>query len=457
MKKKLGIIIGLLLLIPTINVKADGLECAGTQKNPIDLSSTSDFSCTGIEGTELTYTSDGKDFSKYFKLRSTKDRIDIVDNTMIFSSTQKYGLVIIEDKSTGKNTAVYIKNNAYVEPSTTTAPTTQPTTSANTKTLTIMLDPNNGEEAKKETCPLKGNSTNCFVTLPKLEDKNFNGWGTSKTCKEGNIGSQKVEKDITYYACYKNADTSTTTTTTVSSTNNTLYLKTLVLTNKDTSDKLDIGTFSMKKTEYTLKVLNEVENILVSTTQEDGIDVEITGNENLTVGENEIIIKLTDENNNTSEYKIMVTRLKEGETINDVHFLKSLVVGGYNIDFSKEKFVYSLTIPNDINRLEITAIPEEDTSVVEIKGNEELIDGSLVTVNVIGEDNKTTTYTIDITKEASVNYMLVIAVVIILLLIVILVILIIIKSNKKKKNIKNDSKPKVLKEEKKETIETLNI
>ena len=65
------------------------------------------------------------------------------------------------------------------------------------------------------------------------------------------------------------------------------------------------------------------------------MEKEIIGNENLNVGENQILIKLTDENDNTNEYKIKVTRLEEGQTITNVHFLKSLVVGGYNINFSQ--------------------------------------------------------------------------------------------------------------------------
>lgn len=456
MKKKLSIIIGLLLFIPMINVRADGISCAGSsEKDALVLKDISNFSCSGITGTNVTFTNNENDLKEYFEQRTDDiNRINVKDNSLSISSEKEYIILVIKDKDTNNSARVYIKNPSYVA-TTTTQPTSQPTTTSSTKTLTVTLDPNNGTEKSTKTCELTGNNTNCSITLPKLENENFNGWGTSKTCKEGNIGSQKIEKDITYYACYKNTDT--TITTTASNTNNSIYLKTLVLKDKDTNDTLDIGTFSMKKNEYTLKVLNKVENILVTTTQDENITAEITGNENLNVGENEIIIKLTDEDNNTNEYKIIVTRLKEGETITNIHFLKSLVVGGYNINFNKEQFIYSLTIPSDINRLEITAIPEEETSVVEIKGNEELVDGSLITVNIIGEDNETTTYTINITKEASVNYMLIVAVGIIILLIVILVILIIIKSNKKKKNIKNDSKPKVLKEEKKETIETLNI
>lgn len=462
MKKILSTIISLLIMLPIINVNAAGMNCYGSsEKDAIALSGDNkvkNFSCqasdTNIDmSTNLEFKHNNTSYNNYFEVtKSGKGvQIQIKDSSMKFSSDLQYGLIVITDTENNIDTAIYIKNTAYVAPTTTMTTTT--TASANTKTLTVTLDPNNGTEKITKTCTLTGTNTTCSVTLPKLENENFNGWGTAKTCKEGNSGTIKVEKDTTYYACYKTNETSTTT----KSSTNPLYLKTVKLTDKKTNETIDIGTFSMKKTEYTLKVLNEVENIEVTTTQDEGINVEITGNENLSVGENEIIIKLTDENNNTNEYKIVVTRLKEGETISNLHYLESLVVGGYNINFSKDKLIYSLTIPSDINRLEITAIPEEDTAMIEIKGNEDLIDGSLITINVIGEDNETTVYTIDITKETSVNYMLLVGVAIIILLIIVLIILIIIKSNKKKKNIKNDSKPQVLKEEKKETIETLNI
>ena len=467
MKKILSTIISLLIMLPIINVNAAGMNCYGSsEKDAIALSGDNkvkNFSCqasdTNIDmSTNLEFKHNNTSYNNYFEVtKSGKGvQIRIKDSSMKFSSDLQYGLIVITDTQNNIDTAIYIKNTAYVAPTTTTTTTTT-TTLANTKTLTVTLEPNNGTNKTTKTCILTGNNTTCSVTLPKIDNENFNGWGTAKTCKEGNSGSIKVDKDITYYACYKTNETSTTTTA-LSTT--TLYLKTLALTDKDTKETLDFGTFSIKKTEYTLKVLNEVENIEIATTQEEGINVEITGNENLVVGENEIVIKLTDENNNTNEYKIIVTRLEEGQTLSNIHYLKSLVVGGYNINFVKEQLIYTLTIPNDINRLEITAIPEEENSMIEIKGNEELTDGSLITINVIGEDNETTVYTIDITKEANINYMLIIAASIIILLIVILVILIIIKSNKKKQNIKNDSKPKVLdsnKNESKETIETLNI
>lgn len=461
MKKVLSTIICLLIMVPIINVKAAGIICNNGKNIDLEINN---FKCAPTDENETI--SENLDFSNgkyndYFTVIKEGNgvRITITNKTMTFDKNEQYGKIIITDKENTKlNTLLYINNKNYVAPSTTTTTTTTTKAEVNTKTLTVTLDPNDGTNKDKKTCVLTGQNTTCNVTLPVLEKENFNGWGTAKTCKEGNSGSIKVEKDITYYACYK--DNISTNSTTTTNTQTTLYLKTLTLANKDTNEKLDIGTFSIKKTEYTLKVLNEVTNIAVTTTQEENINVEIIGNENLKVGENQILIKLTDENNNTNEYKIKVTRLEEGQTITNVHFLKSLVVGGYNINFNKEQFVYSLTIPSDINRLEITPIPEEETAMIEIKNNEELIDGSLITINVIGEDNEITTYTIDITKESSTNYMLLIAVGVIILLIIILLILIMIKSNKKKQNLKNENKPKVLDSKKKdtnETIETLNI
>lgn len=455
MKKILRALICLIIMMPIMNVRAEGIECAGaTKKNAIDLNN-GDFACKGIESDNVTFIYNGASLTnKYLKVRKSKDRIDIVEKNIPFSKNDEYAVVTLTDLSTGKKTEIYFKNPSYVKPSTTTTTTT--TKIDNTKIFTVTLNKNDGTPNETKTCTLTGQNTTCYITLPKLEKENFNGWGTAKTCKIGNSGSIKVEKDITYYACFKE-------TTNISTTNiqpSTLYLKTLSLTNKDTNEELDFGTFSIKKNEYSLKVLNDVKNIAVTTTQDELIKVEIIGNENLNVGENEIIIKLTDDNNNSNEYKIKVTRLEEGENLTNIHFLKSLVIGGYNINFNKEQFVYTLTIPSDIKRLEITPIPEESTAMIEIKGNEALIDGSLITINVIGEDNKITDYTIKIIKEASTNYMLLIAVGIIILLIIILVILIIIKSNKKKQNLKNDNKPKVLNSKNKEsneTIETLNI
>lgn len=449
MKKFIKIIVGLFIFIPFIDV--DALNC---YSGDIDVSKTTNFKCTGISGDNLTFkdSTTDKDYSSFFKYSinegETETQISI-DKSITFDTNIQKGIVKISDGSS--DAFITILNSAYVEPTTTATTTTTTTASINTKTLTVTLDANDGSSKEIKTCTISGDDTTCLVTLPKLSKSTFNGWGTATTCKEGNSGTIKVEKDITYYACYTDNDN------TQISEAETILLKTLSLTNKDTEESIDFGTFSIKKTEYSFKVLNEVENINVAASAEEGIVIDVVGNENLQVGENEIKITLKKGDNLTNEYILKVTRLDVGETINNIHYLKSLVVGGYTINFNKDVFIYNLTIPSDVDKLQITA-ESENGGEPEIIGNEDLVDGSSISINVPGDDEDITVYTINITKESSVNYLLIIAVGVIVLLIIILVILIMVKSNKKKQNLKNNNKPQVLKKEKnQDNVEILNI
>ena len=110
-----------------------------------------------------------------------------------------------------------------------------------------------------------------------------------------------------------------------------------------------------------------------------------------------------------------------------------MVIGGYNINFNKSTFDYKLTISSDINKLEITPISEESDIKPIVLNNENLKDGSVIKINLTGDDDITTTYSITITKEKS-NLILYIGLGVLGLLIIILIVLIIIKSNRKKKN-----------------------
>lgn len=437
MKRILNLIIGLLLFIPFLNINA--LSC---YESVIDVERISNFPCSEINGETLTFKNEKtkEDLSSFFQYDSSNSNISIIDKSIKFDTNIEVGKVIVSDGTS--ETIIQIKNHAYVKPTTTTT-----TNDVNTKTLTVTLDPNDGTNSTTKTCDITNDNKTCSITLPKINKKTFNGWGTAKTCKEGNSGTIKVEKNITYYACYKDNENDSN----INEPNSKeLLLKTLTLTDKKTEEKIEFGIFSIKNKEYSFKVLNDIENIVVNAEAEEGIAVEISGNENLTVGENKIIIKLTDDNNNQSEYTLNVTRLDEGETINRVRYLKSLVIGAYQINFNKDTFVYNLTIPSDINKLEILPpIPENEEDNVEIKNNENLIDGSQILINVISKEGQTTTYTISITKESNINYILIGAIGLIVVLIIILIILIIIKSQKKKKsNFKNN---------KKDNIEVLNI
>lgn len=438
MKKILTLVITLFVILPIINVNA--LSCRGeTEETAIDLS-ISNFKCIDIKGDNLTFTNNSSDVSKYFKVGEISEgeaTIEIVDKNLTFAKELKYGLIIITDSSdTNNSTRIFMKNSAYVEPTTTTTTTKDPSI----KTITVTLDPNDGSEIKTETCDINSVNTTCYINLPKLEKDTFSGWGTAKTCKTGNEGSIKVDKDMTYYACYTDNESETITD---------LLLKTLIIKDKNTDEQIDFGTFSIKNKEYNFKVLNNVENLLIEATAEENIEIEITGNENLAVGENKVTIKLR-KGNDLGEYILNVTRLEVGETINNTRYLKSLVIGGYEnqLNFNKEQFDYTLTIPNNINKLQITALPLDDDDRVEELNNENLDNGSKIVIKV-SNDESSTEYTIDIIKEKNSNNLLLIGIGLIVLLIIILIILIIIKSKKNKR-----TQPK---KNNKEKIEVLNI
>ena len=427
MKKIIKLFCFLFVIVPLI--KVDALKCYPTSSSePLDMKEIVNFSCDKLEGESLTIFYGENDYTtKYFSVSIDDEKadIDIIDNSLTFESNLNVGILTISD---GVNKVpLYVKNYGYDESTTTTT-----TTSKNTILYTVTLDKNDNSTnaIEQKTCAVNKSGDTCIVILPKLDVDGFNGWGSAPTCSEGNSGKINVQKDITYYACFNNREEIVTNNQT-----DIIILKNLNVFDAKTNEKIDFGIFSVKKNNYEFKVLNEIENLRIETDVQENINVEIVGNENLIEGENEVLIKLSN-NNSISEYKLLVTRLKKGESIDDTRYLKSLVIGNFNINFEKEKFSYDLTIPGDISKLEINSIPENEDDKVKISGNENLETGSVININVgVGENS--TTYKINITKESSINYVLVGAIAVIVLLIILLIVLIAIKSKKKKNNVNN--------------------
>src|SRR5699024_3217815 len=89
-----------------------------------------------------------------------------------------------------------------------------------------------------------------------------------------------------------------------------------------------------------------------------------------------------------------------GEVVKKDIYLDDLQIEGYDISFRQDKFDYTITI-HDENVLDITAIFDEDKYTVEIIGNEDLKDGSIIKIIVTDEDGNSNIYKIKIQKEAS--------------------------------------------------------
>lgn len=196
--------------------------------------------------------------------------------------------------------------------------------------------------------------------------------------------------------------------------------------------KLSNGTlvFDNEKTEYKVTVAYNIEKIEVTTKTEDGkVKFEITGNEELKVGENTITIKVTAEDDSEREYKIEVIRKEQNSNLSSNSKLKSLTIKNYNINFSSSVYDYTIKIGNE-DRLNITYTTADSKSDVTVTGNENLENGSIIKVTVVAEDGTTTIYKINVEKVNTKN-LVIISVMAFLLVTLVVLSVILVKSRKK--------------------------
>ena len=196
--------------------------------------------------------------------------------------------------------------------------------------------------------------------------------------------------------------------------------------------KLSNGTlvFDNEKTEYKVTVAYNIEKMEVTTKTEDGkAKFEITGYEELKVGENTITIKVTAEDGSEREYKIEVIRKEQNSNLSSNSKLKSLTIKDYNINFSSSVYDYTIKIGNE-DRLNITYTTADSKSDVTVTGNENLENGSIIKVTVVAEDGTTTIYKINVEKVNTKN-VVIISVMAFLLVTLVVLSVILVKSRKK--------------------------
>lgn len=169
------------------------------------------------------------------------------------------------------------------------------------------------------------------------------------------------------------------------------YLKSLTINDEDINFEKDI-------LEYTYNVDLETEELKIDAVPEkETSKVEITGNEKFVEGENIVTIKVTAEDGEEKTYTIKVIKEeKEEENTEDEPglYLKTLEIQGYKINFDKEKYEYEITIKNE-KQLNINALVYDDYNV-EITGNENLQDGSIIKIIVTDSEDNSVIYKIKI-------------------------------------------------------------
>ena len=187
---------------------------------------------------------------------------------------------------------------------------------------------------------------------------------------------------------------------------------------------------------YTIKVKNDVKRVDIEAVAEDKTaKVDISDNAKaLEEGENKILINLVNSENKKGQYIIVVDREK---TLDDNAYLADIKIDGHLLTFDRDTTEYNLEIGNE-TALNIVPVTESKKAEATVKGNEDLTDGSKITITVKAEDGTKRDYVINISKKFNIfDYWIYPA---IGGLIFLLLILLIIRKRRKKKKAKKEKK-----------------
>lgn len=203
--------------------------------------------------------------------------------------------------------------------------------------------------------------------------------------------------------------------------------------------------FKSDKYEYKVNVDYKVEKIEVKaipTSSKSKVTIE--GDGNLDLGNNTIEITVEAENGKKTTYKIVVVRKEKGYEISDNNYIKSLTIKNHSIEFSSD--VYRYTINTKEEKLRLSIDLEDSKATYDIKGNNNLKDGSKIVIKVTAENGDVREYIIDIEKP---NNTIIIIIMILVTLITIGIIGIVILKIKKRNTVNksNENKDLIIKEE----------
>lgn len=224
-----------------------------------------------------------------------------------------------------------------------------------------------------------------------------------------------TNKPTTSTTTKPSASTNTSTSTTKPSTNTTPEVK-KSSNSKLSSLQITEGTitpiFNSATTEYGVSVPNEITKLSVSATAEDSKStVNITGNDELQVGDNNIEIVVTAEDGSKTTYKVLAKRaqpalsmqtLSAGYINENGEKIELILNPAFSFDIYE--YVIDTVIPHNINNLEILGTANRENAKIEITGNEELKAGEneiTIKVTVTNEAGleEQKTYKIKVQKE----------------------------------------------------------
>lgn len=182
--------------------------------------------------------------------------------------------------------------------------------------------------------------------------------------------------------------TTTTTTTTAPVKDSNAFLKSLTI------EGYTINFYKEQLT-YEIVIDKTVNKIDVKyETESDKATVNVRNNDPISII-NPIIITVTAEDGSIKDYTINLTYKALSNNIN----IKNITIENYNLDFDNNKQNYDVVVKQDTSSLIFNIELEDENATYEINDNNDLVNGSIVTVKVKAEDLTEKTFYFNIIKE----------------------------------------------------------
>ena len=183
---------------------------------------------------------------------------------------------------------------------------------------------------------------------------------------------------------------------------NNANIKSLTIKGNDDSDVVLSPVFNPGVYDYEATVASNVKTVSITPILEDAkanAVISNNANEELKAGEdNKITITVTAEDGSKKAYNINIKR----EALTSDATLKSLEIEeAEKFKFDKEKFTYNVKIDKNIKSLTIIYELSDENSTINIEGNSELKNGSIVKLIVTAQDGTKKVYTLNVIKETN--------------------------------------------------------
>ena len=167
--------------------------------------------------------------------------------------------------------------------------------------------------------------------------------------------------------------------------------------------------FNKNITNYTIQLAEDIKTLNLVIVLEDTKAKYIIENNEEINRELPIKITVTAEDETTRIYTI---NIKDKEEVLDSNSkLDDLKIAGFKIDFDPDMLTYDITIKKQ-ESLNISVIPQSETSTYYITGNSNLKNKSQIIINVKAEDTSETKYILNIKKSSNLNGIIIVILVI---------------------------------------------